>query len=349
MPNAMPCPTGQPLDQPVERVEQPVERVEQPVERAGPGPPRRRLPLRRILCLLPLLVVGVWVVRHRSLIGSGARQTLTADPYWLLAAVATTGLGWVAVSFARQGTVLERLPAGRLFATQFAAGAANHLLPSGIGAGAVNIRFMTGCGLPPARSSAALALYVLAEAVTRVGLLLVLFLAFPEALRLGPLVPESVSGLVVAGVVAGAGALVAGVALLRPVRRILVTFVRTALADARSLHTRPSRALALWGGSLAFPLLQAAGLVAVALALELPVRPAHVVLAYLAATAAAAVVPSPGGIGSVDAALIIALAAAGAPVDSATSAVLAYRFITVWLPLIPGALVLGGLVRSKIV
>ncbi|MFJ4634597.1 YbhN family protein [Streptomyces hygroscopicus] len=349
MPNAMPCPTGQPLDQPVERVDQPVERVDQPVERAGPGPLRRRLSLRRILCLLPLLVVGVWVVRHRSLIGSGARQTLTADPYWLLAAVATTGLGWVAVSFARQGTVLERLPAGRLFATQFAAGAANHLLPSGIGAGAVNIRFMTGCGLPPARSSAALALYVLAEAVTRVGLLLVLFLAFPEALRLGPLVPESVSRLVVAGVVAGAGALVAGVALLRPVRRILVTFVRTALADARSLHTRPSRALALWGGSLAFPLLQAAGLVAVALALELPVRPAHVVLAYLAATAAAAVVPSPGGIGSVDAALIIALAAAGAPVDSATSAVLAYRFITVWLPLIPGALVLGGLVRSKIV
>ncbi|WP_432251338.1 lysylphosphatidylglycerol synthase transmembrane domain-containing protein [Streptomyces sp. HNM1019] len=335
MPEAMPRPAAQPLGR--------------PAERAGHRPLFRRLPLRQILCLLPLLVVAVWVVKHRSLIGSGARQMFTANPYWLLTAVATTGLGWVAVSFARQGTVLERLPARRLFATQFAAGAANHLLPSGIGASAVNIRFMTGCGLPPARSSAALALYFLAEATARMGLLLTLLLAFPEALRLGPLLPESVSGTVVAGVVAAAGVLVAGVALVGPVRRLVVRFLRTALADARSLHTRPSRALALWGGSLAFPLLQAAGLMAVALALELEVRPAHVLLAYLAATAVAAVVPAPGGIGSVDAALVIALVAAGAPVESATSTVLAYRFITVWLPLIPGALVLGGLVRWKIV
>ncbi|WP_413797259.1 lysylphosphatidylglycerol synthase transmembrane domain-containing protein [Streptomyces iranensis] len=335
MPEAIPRPAEQPLDRTVGRTER--------------RPLHRRLPLRQILCLLPLLVVAGWVVQHRSLIGSGARQMFTANPYWLLTAVATTGLGWVAVSFARQGTVLERLPARRLFATQFAAGAANHLLPSGIGAGAVNIRFMTGCGLPPARSSAALALYFLAEATARVGLLLALLVAFPEALRLGPLLPEPVSGTVVAGVVAAAGVLMAGVALIRPVRRLMVTFLRTALADARSLHMRPSRALALWGGSLAFPLLQATGLVAVALALELEVRPAHVMLAYLAATAVAAVVPAPGGIGSVDAALVIALVAAGAPVESATSTVLAYRFITVWLPLLPGALVLGGLVRWKIV
>ncbi|WP_079152343.1 lysylphosphatidylglycerol synthase transmembrane domain-containing protein [Streptomyces sp. RTd22] len=308
----------------------------------------RRLPLRQVLCLVPLVAVAVWVAQHRSLIGSGARQMLTADPWWLLTAVATTGLGWVAVSFARQGTVLERLPARRLFATQFAAGAANHLLPSGIGASAVNIRFMTGCGLTSARSSAALALYFLAEAVTRIVLLLVLLTAFPEALRVGPLLPERTAGLVVWATVAGAAVLVAGLLLIGRVRRVIRDFLRTALADARSLHLRPSRALALWGGSLAFPLLQASGLVAVALALELEVWPPHVMLAYLAASAVAAVVPSPGGIGSVDAALVIALVAAGAPVEAATSTVLAYRFITLWLPLVPGALVLGALVRSKI-
>ncbi|MEU1805604.1 lysylphosphatidylglycerol synthase transmembrane domain-containing protein [Streptomyces sp. NPDC019937] len=316
--------------------------------RREPRPLYRRLPLRQVLCLAPLVAVAVWVGRHRSLIGSGARQMLTADPWWLLTAVATTGLGWVAVSFARQGTVLERLPARRLFATQFAAGAANHVLPSGIGASAVNIRFMTGCGLPPARSSAALALYFLAEAVTRIVLLLVLLAAFPEALRVGPLLPERTAGLVVWAAVAGAVVLVAGLLLVRRVRQLIRDFLRTALADARSLHLRPSRALALWGGSLAFPLLQASGLVAVALALELDVWPPHVMLAYLAASAVAAVVPSPGGIGSVDAALVIALVAAGAPVEAATSTVLAYRFITLWLPLVPGALVLGALVRSKI-
>ena len=81
------------------------------------------------------------------------------------------------------------LPVRRLLATQFAAGTANHLLPTGLGASAVNLRFMMVCGVSAARSSAALALYLLAESVARVGLLLALLVAFPRALRLGPLLP----------------------------------------------------------------------------------------------------------------------------------------------------------------
>jgi uncharacterized membrane protein YbhN (UPF0104 family) len=310
----------------------------------------KRLPLRQILCLLPLVAVAVWVTQHWSLIQTGGREALAANRYWLLTAVAATALGWVAVSFARQGTVLERLPAKRLIATQFAAGAANHLLPSGIGASAVNIRFMARCGVPPSRYSAALALYFLAEGVSRVALLLALLLAFPEALRLQSLLPERIGlPLVAAAVAALLAAAVITVVAVRPLRRIVGGFLRTALTDIRSLHTHPGRVLALWGGSLAFPLLQAAGLVAVALSLNLPVPVAHIVLAYLAASVVAAAVPSPGGIGSVDASLVLALVATGAPVGAATSTVLAYRVITVWLPLLPGALVLGALVRRKVV
>ncbi|MDT0309360.1 lysylphosphatidylglycerol synthase domain-containing protein [Streptomyces sp. DSM 44917] len=306
--------------------------------------------LRQILCLLPILAVAVWVVQHRSLIVSGLREVPSADGTWLLAATATTLLGWVAVSFARQGTVHERLPAGRLFATQFAAGTANHLLPSGIGASAVNIRFMSRLGIPATRSSAALALYFLAEGVSRATLLLALLLVFPEALALGSLLPEEIGVPLAAAVVGGTAVLALGVAVaIGRVRRAVGRFLRSAFADIRSLHGRPSRVACLWGGSFAFPVLQAAGLVAVARAFRLDVPDAHVVLAYLAASVVAAAVPSPGGLGSVDASLVLALAATGAPVAAATSAVLAYRVITVWLPLLPGALVLGALVRRKVV
>lgn len=150
-----------------------------------------------------------------------------------------------------------------------------------------------------------------------------------------------------AGVVACAAVLV--VAAVRPLRRIIRTFLTTALTDVRSLHTRPARAFALWGGSLAFPALQAAALVTVALALEMPVPVVHVAIAYLAASVAAAVIPTPGGLGSVDAALVVTLVTTGASVTLATSAVLGFRIITVWLPLVPGALVLGALVRWKVV
>ncbi|MGY6019647.1 lysylphosphatidylglycerol synthase transmembrane domain-containing protein [Streptomyces spinosirectus] len=317
----------------------------------GPPPGRlpRRVPVRQILCLVPLLLVAVVAVQHRSVLEEGFGHLRAAEWPWLLAAAGATCLTWVAAAFTRQGAVVDRLPRRRLLATQFAAGSANHLLPTGLGAGAVNLRFMTVCGIPLARSSAALALYLLAESVTRVALLITLLLAFPGALRFGSLLPQGSAGpllLTAAAVALGAAALLL---LVRRLRTAVLSFLRTALGELRSVHTRPSRALALWGGSLAFPALQAAGLVLVGLSLGLPVPPVHMAVAYLAATVAVAVVPTPGGIGSVEAALIVALVAAGAPAAVATAVVLAYRIITVWLPLVPGALTLGALVRLKVI
>ncbi|MFF7263978.1 YbhN family protein [Streptomyces sp. NPDC008159] len=308
----------------------------------------RRVPVRRILCLLPLALVLVLAVRHRSVLVEGFEQLETARWPWLAAAVCATCLTWVAAALTRQGALVERLPARRLLATQFAAGAANHLLPSGLGASAVNLRFMTVCGVPPARSSAALALYLLAESIARLGLLLALLLAFPGALRLGPLLPDGSTAPLLAAVAGVVCAAALALLLVRRLRAAVSGFVRTALSEARSVHTRPVRVLALWGGSLAFPALQAAGLAAVGLALGLRIPVLHMAVAYLAATVAVALVPTPGGLGSVDAALVVALIAAGAPAAVATAVVLAYRVITLWLPLLPGALTLGALVRLKV-
>ncbi|MGW3665185.1 lysylphosphatidylglycerol synthase transmembrane domain-containing protein [Streptomyces sp. NPDC005141] len=314
--------------------------------------PRRlalRPAVRPVLCLLPLALVMVVAVRHRSVLIEGFGHLESAEWPWLVAAAVTTCLTWVAAAVTRQGAVMERLPARRLLATQFAAGAANHLLPTGLGAGAVNLRFMTVCGVPLARSSAALALYLLAESIARVSLLLGLLIAFPGALRLGGLLPDGAIGPLLVGIGVVLCAAVAVLALVRRLRAVVFSFLRTAIGEARSVHTRPSRALALWGGSLAFPLLQAAGLASVGRALGLSVSPTHMVIAYLAATVAVAMVPTPGGLGSVEAALIVALVAAGGPVAVATAVVLAYRIITVWLPLLPGALTLGALVRWKVI
>ncbi len=305
--------------------------------------------MRRILCLLPLALVLVVAVRHRSVLVEGFGHLATARWPWLVAAAGVTCLTWVAAAVTRQGALVERLPAGRLLATQFAAGAANHLLPTGLGASAVNLRFMTVCGVPLSRSSAALALYLLAESVARVGLLLALLVAFPRALRIGPLLPVGTpTPLLVTAVVVGCGA-VAAVFLVRRLRAAVFGFVRTALGEARAVHARPARVLALWGGSLAFPALQAGVLVTVGLALGLRVPVTHMALAYLAATVAVAVVPTPGGLGSVEAALVVALVAAGGPVAVVTAVVLAFRIVTLWLPLLPGALTLGALVRLKVI
>lgn len=218
-----------------------------------------------------------------------------------------------------------------------------------MGAHAVTLRFLLGRGIPLPRAAASLALYVLVRPIAKTLVLLVFLATSPDLLRLDRLAPDERTLLLGAGAVTlglAAPALVA--AAVPPLRRPALTFVRTALTDARLLHTRPARVLALWGGAAATPLLQASVIASVGAALGLPLSWAQVTLAFLAAGAVAGAVPAPGGIGPVDAALVFTMAALGAPLSLATATVIGYRVVTIWLPLIPGALVLSALVHRKV-
>jgi glycosyltransferase 2 family protein len=303
---------------------------------------------RRALSLLPLLLIAVWAAADRHAVRDGTARLASADPRWLPAALFFTCLGWVTAACVRQGAIPERLPPGPLLASQFAAGAANHLLPAGIGAHAVTLRFLRRHGIPLARATASLALYSLVKPIAKTFVLLVFLVAFPRTLRLTRLLPDTGTLLLSAGVTAAG--LVATTVLLtvvRPLRRPVLTLVRTALADARTLHTRPSRVLALWGGSAVAPVFQASVIASVGASLGLPLSWTQVVFAFLAASTAVGAVPAPGGIGPVDAALVFAMVAYGSPMGLATATVIGYRVLTVWLPLLPGTLVLATLVHRK--
>lgn len=305
--------------------------------------------LRRILVLLPLLLIGVWAAIDWRTAYDGTARLASADPWWLLLALLFTCLGWLTAACVRQGALPERLPTGLLIASQFAAGAANHALPASIGAHAVTLRFLRNRGIPLPRATASLALYSVVRPVAKTLVLLVLLVAFPGVLLTGDLVPEGWTLLfVAAGATLGLGLSAVVVATVRPLRRPLLDVLRCALTDVRLLHTRPARVLALWGGAAAAPVLQASVIFAVGAALGSPLSWAQVTLAFLGASTAVGAVPAPGGIGPVDAAVVLTMAALGAPVDLSATAVIGYRVLTVWLPLLPGALVLSALVQRKV-
>ncbi|WP_251096121.1 lysylphosphatidylglycerol synthase domain-containing protein [Streptomyces sp. Caat 7-52] len=301
---------------------------------------RRRAYWHTGVCLTVLLGVLYLARRHWPTLESGAGRLAVADQGWLLTGAAAAVGTWMASALAQQGAVVRRLPGARLVAAQFAASAANHLLPAGLGAGAVNLRFLMRCGLPAGRAAGALAVKAATGAVVRLALIALLAPACPGLLRLPRVSPAAVA--VVLGV-----AVLAAVLLATPVWSRCRPALAAVLADIRALHACPARAAALWGGSLAFAALHALVLITVTRAVGLPLAPLQVALLYLAASSAAALLPTPGGLGSLDAALALALTAAGAPGAAAASAVLGYRLLTVWLPLVPGLLVLGLLVRRK--
>lgn len=314
------------------------------------GAVRQRVALRSAVMLLPVVVVAVLVSSKWTVIGSSAGRLGEADTGWLAVACLAAFLTWVCSATAQQGAVVETLPPGALLATQFAASAANHVLPAGVGGNAVNLRFLMRRGLTPTRALAALAVRACAAVTGRVTLLLAVLLLFPDALQLhrvtdgGPRMPGHplVLGCVAAVAVAG------GVLLTRCVRRLrdrLREVLGSVLHDVRVLHGNRTRVAALWGGSLAFPAMHAAVVVAVVRAVHAPVPVSGAVVAYLFASTAAGWLPTPAGLGSLDAALALALVTAGASGVTATSAVLGYRLVTTWLPLVPGMVVLAVLVR----
>jgi uncharacterized membrane protein YbhN (UPF0104 family) len=308
-------------------------------EHVAAAPARRRACWHTALTLVVLVAAVCVAWRHWPVLETGALRLAVAHQGWLLAGATAAAGTWLCAALALQGAVPRRLPPGRLVAAQLAACAANHVLPAGLGAGAVNLRFLMRCGMPAGRSVTALAVKATAGGTARGALIAVLALACPGVLR----VPyDWGAGLAVSCAVLGA-LVVLGVRRSPSCRRAL----GTVLADMRAVHTRPCRAAALWGGSLAFALLHTLVLITVTRAVGLPLPPALVALLYLAASSAAALLPTPGAIGSLDAALGLALAAAGAPAATAASAVLGYRLLTVWIPLLPGLLVLGILVRRK--
>ncbi|MGW1209998.1 lysylphosphatidylglycerol synthase transmembrane domain-containing protein [Streptomyces sp. NPDC002499] len=304
---------------------------------------------RRTLVLLPVLLIAAWVVADWRTLYDGTARLGSADPWWLLAAFFFTCLGWLSASCVRQGALPEKLPTGLLIASQFAAGAANHVLPASLGAHAVTLRFLLGRGIPFARATASLALYSLVRPIAKTMVLLGFLVAYPDLLGLGELVPDKRTLFLVTGsATLGLGTAVVLVTTVRPLRRPLLDGVRTALTDVRTLHTRPSRIIALWGGAAAAPVLQATVIMCVGSSLGLTLTWAQVTFAFLVASTAVGAVPAPGGIGPIDAAMVFTLSVLGAPVDLAAASLIGYRVLTVWLPLLPGALVLSALVQRKV-
>ncbi|MFF7334931.1 lysylphosphatidylglycerol synthase domain-containing protein [Streptomyces sp. NPDC008150] len=327
-----------------------------PVSPVGPAvgspspfaaPPGSRL-LQRAAVLLPVALIGVWAVVDWPGVRDGATRLFAADPRWLLLGVLFTCLGWVVAACVRQGAVPDRLPPGLLLASQVAAGAANHVLPAGVGAHAVTLRFLRRQGVPLARGTASIALYSLVRPLAKIPVLVVLVLTVPGALEFGELVPDGDSlFLVTGGLLLALTTALLLVTTVRSLRGPVLAFLRTALCDARAVHTRPCRVLALWGGAALAPVLQGCVIASVGTALGLPLPWAQVLLAFLVAGTAAGAVPAPGGIGPVDAALVFAMTALGAPLGLATTTVIGYRVLTVWLPLVPGVLVLSALVQRE--
>jgi uncharacterized membrane protein YbhN (UPF0104 family) len=295
---------------------------------------------------------------HRADIGVGRQSLSGADGEWLTLAAAAAGALWVVGTITQLGAIPVRLSVRRLLAVQVAASFLNHLLPAGSGGIAVNVRFLQRNGMTRSGALAAVGLNSLAGFVTHLLLVVGSLLVAPSVLASLPdlQAPAWVTPSPTALMTGGAALLTAiatGWWLTRGrVHASVAALGRKVRTEARSLRSvlaDPWRAAGLWLGSLCVPLLHAFVLVAVLRAISVSAPVVAVAIIYVVASAAAALLPSPGGVGALDVALVAGLVAIGVTAPYALAAVVAYRLFTVWAPLVPAALVFAVLLRRRII
>lgn len=263
---------------------------------------------------------------------------------WAAAALAAAACSYIAASMSLTGFVPERLPFRRTVAAQVAGSFVKLVAPAAIGGIALNTRYLQKSGI---RSGPAVASVGASQLAGLAGHLLLLFVFGLVTGSQGDGGEGANKAVIIAILTAAVLALV--IAAVAPLRRFVVTRVRSlffgVVPRMLDLVQTPTKLLTGFGGILLLTLSFTACLDASIRAFGYSMSFSAVAVVFLTANAAGSAIPTPGGIGAVEVAMITALTLSGVPGAIATSAVFLYRALTFWLPVIPGWLCYNVLQR----
>jgi uncharacterized membrane protein YbhN (UPF0104 family) len=290
-------------------------------------------------------VLAVYLVGS-SLVGVDIWGTITtANPLWLLVALVASGLTYLGAAWGLIGFVPERVPLGRTVATQLAQAFIRLAAPTTIAIAAVNTRMLLKLGISMPKAAASVAASQAATLLVSVPLIVVLGLISGREVNLG-IAWSTV--LVAVGVVVLAAALVLW---LVPMARTRATaswrsFVERGLPRLLDALQDPRRLAMGLGGNLLLTLGYGVCLWACVQSVDAEVSIATATLVFVSGNTVGSLVPTPGGLGAVEAALTAGLTAAGVAAGPAFSATLLFRLATFWLPIPLGWLAWTRLQRS---
>jgi undecaprenyl-diphosphatase len=312
------------------------------VERATGSEPvalERLVRVRRRTLLMIAALVGAFyfLLPQLANVDDSFQAMQHASWGWLLVAVAASGVTYVAGAIGMAGGVPGPLPFVPNLEAQVASSFANRVTPANVGGMALNVRFLQKAGIPPAAAVTGVGLNSVAGGIVHFILLIVFFAWAGQSSEESFSIPGGSKVLAVLAVVlAVAGVVLATRRGRRMVRTHVFAFVKQSASSMASLARSPSKLAALFGGSLLLTLAYIAALGASVTAFHGNLSIAEVGAVYLGASLIAAASPTPGGLGAIEAALVAGLTGVGMESGQAVAAVLSYRLVTYWLPILPG-------------
>jgi glycosyltransferase 2 family protein len=299
-----------------------------PGEDAAPVRLERVRP-RTIVTLIASLIAGY------LLLGQLGRVNListlrSADWHWTLLALALSGVTYLGAALALSGYVPHRLRFRPLVLAQLAGSFVTLVTPAAVGGAALNIRYLQRRRVPAAVAAASVGLSQVIAFVLHI-LLIVVFAAITGS-QGHSLQPPNWVYFVIAALIVIVLAVIAIPAGRRLIRARLAPVLSQVLPRLLAVVQQPRKLAEGIGGALLLDGAYILCLAACIQALGGSASLASIALVYLTGSALGSAVPTPGGLGAVEAALSAGLTAAGLPGATAVSAVLLFRTLTFWLP-----------------
>ncbi|MFE9019774.1 YbhN family protein [Streptomyces sp. NPDC007808] len=267
---------------------------------------------------------------------------------WVAAAVLFSAASYFAAAMALLGFVPERVPFRRTVAAQVAGSFVKIVAPAAVGGVALNTRFLQRAGVRPGLAVASVG----ASQLFGLGCHILMLLAFGYLTGTEKTPSLSPSRTVIAGLLTVAVLLLV-VTSVPFLRKFVVTRVRSLFAGVvpRMLDVlqRPQKLITGIGGML---LLTACFVMCLDASIRAfgsegtSISIASVAVVFLAGNALGSAAPTPGGVGAVEATLTFGLIAVGLESQVAAPAVLLFRLLTLWLPVLPGWLAFNHLTRK---
>jgi uncharacterized membrane protein YbhN (UPF0104 family)/tRNA A-37 threonylcarbamoyl transferase component Bud32 len=288
-----------------------------------------------VLAFFLLTLVSKW---------SDIRDTMAGVEWvWVVPVVIATVMGTVGGAMSLAGSVIRPIPLGPATIIMFGQSFLNRFTPMNAGGMAMRIRYLQKGGTDATVATAAVGLTSAAS-----GVIQVLFIAFFVAWSAGDPAGDVSGGgesggpdlalvMLFAGTIVVAGVVVA---VTPKFRRWVVSFIRSTAQKIRhdfgELARRPTKLGLLFGGAGIAKMATIVAFVTACRAFDIDIPFAELGAMYLVANTIASTVPTPGGVGAIEAALILVLTNAGVLDATAWGAVLLFRLVNYWLPTIPG-------------
>lgn len=291
-----------------------------------------------------LLLMGIFVQSNWSEIAESMRVVGGLPLAVFAGALALVCLTFALAAMSYRMLVFRGLSFHELFTVELAAAFINRLVPSGIGGLGVHGLYLHRRRHTVAQATAAVSINNLLGMLVHISLLTVLLLFLGNAMGF-----HFVWGVqqitVIVGVVVLMAALLSVHSLRVRAHRFLRNLAASLVKYKRQPHMLVFAALALFALTLTNLLILHTMADAVGIQLEI----AKLFIVYSAGVLVGAAVPTPGGLAGVETGLVAGFIAYGVPGDLAIAATLAFRLVTYWFPLAPGAVAFAVARTKKLV